>query len=102
MAVEAFVVYEILLYGLHALSPRYKLLDIAHEETRGCLFDFCGLRADIEIKLQTMDLCHSCEHTLGSLGIGIAAVKDVCEAVRELARPSVRRARPPSEQRPGL
>lgn len=101
VSVEAFVVYEILLYGLHALSPRYKVLDIAHEETRGCLFDFCGLRADIEIKLQTMDLCPSCEHRLNNLGIDLTAVKDVCEAVRELARPRPR-PRPHSEQRPDL
>lgn len=78
------------------------MLAIAHEETRGCLFDFCGLRSDIEIKLQTMDLCPSCERGLGGFRIDLDAVKGLCEAVRELARPAPPQARTGAEQRPGL
>jgi hypothetical protein len=51
------------------VSPAYHLLDLAHEETRGCVFDFCELRADIDIKLQTMDICEPCRGKLAALRI---------------------------------
>lgn len=102
VAAEAFVVYEILLYGLHGLSRRFDPLDLAHEETRGCLFDFCGLRADIEIKLQTMDLCPACERQLAARRIDLDAVRGVCESVRVLARPLAARVAEIGGQRPAV
>jgi hypothetical protein len=93
IAAEAFVAYEILLHGLHALSPRYDMHAMVHQETRGCLFDFCGLRADIEIKLQTMDVCGECGTRLEQLGIRPRVISELCEVVRELARPVAGQAR---------
>ncbi len=94
VAPEAFLAYEMVLYGLHALSPRYRFLDLAHEETRGCLFDFCMERADIEIKLQTADLCDPCRAKLDAARIPPELVAELCEAIRSLARPDRRRLRP--------
>jgi len=78
------------------------MLAMAHEEARGCLFDFCGLRAEIEIKRQTMDLCPSCERELGLLGIDLDAVRGRCEAVCGLAWPASRRMRTRATQRNAL
>jgi hypothetical protein len=62
-----------------------------------------GLRDDIEIKLQTMDLCRGCERGLGRPGIDLDAVRGVCEAVRDLARAAPPpRGRPATEHRSGL
>jgi len=102
VAVGAFVAYEILLYGLNVASSGYDPTEFAHEDTRGCLFDFCGLRPDIEIVLQTMDLCPTCEGRLRQLRVDVPAVREICDAVRELARPIDAGSGHRPEQRPGV
>jgi hypothetical protein len=82
---EAFVAYEVLLNGLPALSAHYSPLALSHEETRGCLWDFCWDKREIEIKLQTMDLCSECRTRLATLGIDAGGVSAVCDTVREMA-----------------
>lgn len=77
-----YLAYEILLNGLSVKSAQYDTLAIAHEETRGCLFDFVGDKRDIEVNLETMDLCPSCRHQLTDWGIDIRAVLRVCDRIR--------------------
>jgi len=83
----AYVAYEILLNGLNNSSPHYDLLRLAHDETRGCLFDFCADKQDMEIKLQTMHLCASCSGALARLGVDLDEMARATDVVRELARP---------------
>lgn len=87
VAMEAYLAYEIVLNGLNNASPRYDLHAIAHEETRGCLFDFCGDKREMEIKLQTMDLCPQCRRHLAGIGIDVDAVLRLTDVVRRLAVP---------------
>lgn len=83
----AYLAYEILLHGLHTGSPHYDMLRLAHEETRGCVYDLCGDKRDMEVKLQALHLCSECSSALGYLGINIDAVAAVTDIIRDLARP---------------
>ena len=83
----AFVAYEMLLNGLNNVSPRYDMMRLAHPDTRGCLFDFCGDKLDMEIKLQSMHLCASCADEMRYLGINQDELAVATDVIRELARP---------------
>lgn len=83
----AFLAYEIVLNGLANASPYYDLLELAHEETRACLYDLCMDKRDMEVKLQAMHLCGECERKLDHLGINVAELRLANDAIRELARP---------------
>ena len=86
---EAFVAYELILYGLHGVSPNYDELTLTHEETRGCLFDFLGPREDVEIMLQTVDICPDCRDGLRAAAVPVEPVLELCDIVRRLAHPGV-------------
>ncbi len=58
---RAFVAYQLVQHGLRTLGPAWAPEQLAHKETRGCMFDFCADRADVELKLQKAELCPSCE-----------------------------------------
>ena len=83
---EAFMAYEALLFGMNVLCPDENPLDWVHEETRGCLFDLCRHKREIEIKLETMDICPSCEGQLKQRGLLTQPIRALCTAVRALAR----------------
>jgi Ca-activated chloride channel family protein len=84
----AFLAWEVLHHGLN-VAPGYDPEKLLHDETRGCLFDLCRDRRDVEIKLQAADLCEDCTRRLGRMGVDVGAVRQVAEAVRSLARPVV-------------
>ena len=54
---EAFAAYEIVLHALRLLAPSYAPEKLMHDDTRGCLFDFCESRADVKAKLSAGCLC---------------------------------------------
>ena len=81
----AFVAYEAVHHGLRSIAPGFDPLRLAHEETRGCLFDFCATRADIEIKLQAADLCPDCRRGLEGAGLPLEACLRLAETIRALA-----------------
>lgn len=81
----AFVAYEIAHHGLRALAPDFDPVPLAHEDTRGCLFDFCATRADIEVKLQAADLCPSCRSALETAGLPLDRLLHLAETLRSLA-----------------
>lgn len=58
-----------------------------HEDVRGCLLDFCAMRTDIEIKLQTGELCTPCQRALEAAGLPLDRLKRIAEAIRDLALP---------------
>ncbi len=86
--VEAFVAYEVILHGLRTLGLCWAPEQWMHEDTRGCLFDFCENRQDMEIKLQAADLCPSCRDTLGANGVPLDRLRRLLEVVRTLAVPA--------------
>jgi hypothetical protein len=81
----AFVAYELLHHGLRRLGPRYQPEDWAHQDTRGCLFDFCALKPEIEIKLQTAALCDECWKRLLDIGAPMESLERLLDVLRELA-----------------
>lgn len=84
-ALPAFLAYEIAHHGLRAYGPSWRPEALMHEDTRGCLLDFCGTRADIEIKLHTGDFCTQCQEGLRAAGMPMERLLRVAEAIRELA-----------------
>jgi len=83
----AYVAYEMLLNGLNNASPRYDMMRLAHPDTRGCLFDFCANKFDMEIKLQSMHLCTGCADEMRYSGINQDELAAATDVIRELARP---------------
>ncbi len=77
-----------ILHGLRALGPFWTPDQWMHAETRGCLFDFCARREDMEIKLQAADLCPSCRATLERAGVPLGRLQHLLEVVRTLAVPA--------------
>jgi hypothetical protein len=84
--VEAFVAYELVLYGLSALSSAYDPKGMLHAETRACLFDLCQNRADVGLKLQAGHVCADCLKRLSAAGIDGDAVLETWRAVQKLAQ----------------
>ena len=85
--VEAFVAYELILHGLRTLGLAWSPEQLTHADTRGCLFDFCRNREDIEIKLQAADLCPSCRAALERGGVLMERLQRLLEVIRTLAVP---------------
>jgi len=85
LPVAAFVADEIVLYGLFTLSRGYTPRMLMHEETRGCLFDFCAEKQDISFKLRTGDVCPDCRATLARIRVPVERVQRMLDAVRGLA-----------------
>lgn len=70
---------NLLLRMLYSVSLVYKLCgnkmptseemrNYTHDETRGCVFDFDGVKSDVVYSLDKPQLCHSCVETLTSNG----------------------------------
>jgi Ca-activated chloride channel family protein len=82
---EAFAAYELVLHALRLLSPSYAPDKLMHDDTRGCLFDFCEARAEVKAKLSAGRLCNPCRQALGAAGIPGDRVLNLINAVRLLA-----------------
>ena len=86
---EAFVAYEVIQHGLRLLGPAWAPERLAHAETRGCFFDFCADRRDVDVKLQAADFCPSCHAALAGAGLPMDRLRRLAEVVRTLAAPPV-------------
>jgi Ca-activated chloride channel family protein len=82
---SALAAYEAILHGLRVLSPLYDPAEFLHEETRGCLFDFCQQKEEVEIKLQAGHICQQCMEQLSNCRIDSHAVAHLWSAVVQLA-----------------
>ncbi|WP_437281148.1 VWA domain-containing protein [Sorangium sp. So ce375] len=82
----SFVAYELLLYGLHALSADYEPAKLLHTETLACLFDLCQQKAEVGIKLQAGHLCAGCLGKLSTVGLDRDVVTQLWRAVQALAQ----------------
>jgi Ca-activated chloride channel family protein len=81
----AFVAYEIVHHGLRLVAPAYDPERLMHAEARGCLFDLCETRADIETKLRAGHLCPACAQALEAAGVATPQALRLVEAIRFLA-----------------
>ena len=82
---EAFAAYEIVLHALRLLGPSFAPEKLMHDESRGCLFDFCEHRADVAAKLSAGRVCDPCRQALTAAGIPTDRVLNLVNAVRLLA-----------------
>ena len=59
-----------------------------HREPRGCLFDFCVIKSELNFKLRTADICGDCMDLFREIGIPDALLRQtvkIMEAYRPLA-----------------
>lgn len=84
LPVAAFLAQSLVMHSLRlrdSCDPRQLL----HEQTRGCLFDFCKEKADVNHKLRSGDVCPECRAKLTEMGVSVPAVLHMLETVRRLA-----------------
>jgi hypothetical protein len=79
------VAYEVALHGVRAAKNNHDPDALWHDETRGCMFDFCMERADVEVKLQTFDLCDDCRARLDEWGMPRETLHALADTIRALA-----------------
>ena len=82
---SAMIAYETILHGLRVVSDSYEPANLLHAETRGCLFDLCAQKPDVEIKLQAGHVCDECRRKLASYRISEPLVARLWSAVLQLA-----------------
>jgi len=82
---EAFLAYEVVLHGMRLYSEEWNPDTLMHRETRGCIFDFCQVRSDIDVKLHAASLCHECRERLRRSRIDTGVVDALLSVVRDLA-----------------
>ncbi|MEY2699414.1 MAG: Family ership [Pseudomonadota bacterium] len=87
---SAYLANALLLYGLYTQSRYYEQHDLFHEETRGCLFDFCATKTDILVKLENANLCPTCQTGLENLGMDTAPVEAMLDIIRHLGTRTIR------------
>jgi hypothetical protein len=80
----AFVAQELVLHGSRLLGdcdPR----ELFHAETRGCLFDFCREKADVNHRLRYGEVCPQCQERLVAMRVNLRRVHAALGRVRDLA-----------------
>ncbi len=82
---QALLGSTVILQGLRLLTPRYEPKRLFHDDMRGCLFDFCRNKAEIDFKLRTGDICPQCRGILTQIGIQVEPVLKMLDAVRRIA-----------------
>lgn len=60
------VIYELVTIPLFALSGNNldEIMEIAHDDPRGCPFDMCGNKTHVRLRLRTGDICPECRERL--------------------------------------
>lgn len=61
-------------------------IDLWHQEPRGCFFDFCVVKRDLNFKLRTADICGDCMEVFRSIGFPDALLTQTV-AIMEESRP---------------
>lgn len=79
----AFVGYEILLHGLRGFVG-WDPEKVMHRVSRGCPFDFCETKSDIDQKLHVFELCAHCCETMDEQEIPLKEVQEFVRAIREV------------------
>jgi hypothetical protein len=63
-------------------------MSLWHQEPRGCFYDFCSIKTDLNFKLRTADICGDCMEIFQSIGIPdalLAQAVTIMEATRRMA-----------------
>lgn len=82
--VEAFLAYEAVLHGLRVARAAWAPEALMHGETRGCVFDLCAVRSDLDVKLHAASLCEPCRERLRRSRIDTGPVDALLSVVRDL------------------
>ncbi len=61
-------------------------MHMIHDQPRGCLFDFCPDKRELNFKLRTADLCGDCLHVIQSAGIPDALLQQTVAIMEESRR----------------
>jgi len=80
--IEDYLQSEILLSILLILSK----MNIGHYDTRGCLFDFCGDKKDIVIKLHSGSICSECKARLIYYGVADEEISSTQKVLWHIAK----------------
>jgi hypothetical protein len=59
----------------------------AHDETRGCIYDMTGLKADIAVSCSQLSLCASCQERCAQENVPTSVLESVQREVRKVRRP---------------
>ena len=54
-----------------------QIKDIAHDPSRGCIFDYCKNKYDIRLRLRTADICMECRNKLTELKVDPSLLRQV-------------------------
>ena len=80
----AFVAQALVLHSLRLLGP-CDPRQLFHAETRGCLFDFCQEKADVNHKLRSGEVCPQCQARLLEMRVSVYRIRAALARVRNLA-----------------
>lgn len=80
------VAAAVVLHGWRMICPGHDPDALFHDETRGCLFDLCREKTEVDRKLLAGDLCHDCRERLVAAGVAVEPILRALAAVRGLAR----------------
>lgn len=76
--------YETVLHGLRAARAAWDPDALMHGETRGCVFDLCEVRSDLDVKLHAASLCGPCRERLRRSRVDTGLVDALLSVVRDL------------------
>ena len=82
---SAFLAYEAVLHGLRPGRSAWEPDVLMHDETRGCVFDLCAVRSDIDVKLHSASLCGVCRERLRNARVDTGIVDSLLAVVRDLS-----------------
>jgi hypothetical protein len=71
--------------SLRVICPSCPPESLMHEQTRGCPFDFCGRKTDVNRAFETGRLCPACQRQLASAGVDVDLFNRALHATRLLA-----------------
>jgi len=66
------------------ISPNF--VDIHHDETRGCLFDMCGLKEEIIVQARNPKICYECEAKLRRILLPESFLFELKKELRQIKR----------------
>lgn len=72
----------------HNNQPDSDYMDLFHDDTRGCLFDFCGNKLDLVTGLRAKRIDSICRGKLVEANVSEYIIDDVEEALNQLRTPS--------------
>ena len=87
--VEAFLAFAVAQQSLRLAGRGLAPELLAHEDARGCLFDFCASASELARLLSAPRVCPPCRSALEAAGLPGPTVDLIAEAIRGLAAPVV-------------